>query len=99
MQRNVVVRFLEDICRTRWVRDSGMRSWVHSSSQPWKNEPTMGAAWPPDQLAAALNELTAHLDDDSLTNWTGDSSRTHDDVINTLDAAAMSAAEMFAEWR
>jgi hypothetical protein len=51
-----------------------------------------GRDLPLDELAAALNELAALIDDDSLTKWNDEPSRTHEDVINALEGAATSAA-------
>jgi hypothetical protein len=51
-----------------------------------------GRDLPLDHLAAALNELAKRIDDDSLTNWNDEPARTHEDVINTLEAAATAAA-------
>jgi hypothetical protein len=67
------------------------RSWARSS-QPWKNRQTTVATYPSDDLAAALNELAERIDDDSLTNWNDEPTRTHEEVINTLQEAATSAA-------
>jgi hypothetical protein len=50
-----------------------------------------GSELPLDQLAAALNELADRVDDDSLAHWNDEPARTHDDVINVLEAAAASA--------
>jgi hypothetical protein len=47
---------------------------------------------PLEHLAAALNELATLIDDDSLTTWNDEPSRTQDDVIDTLEAAINSAA-------
>ena len=58
-----------------------------------------GRDLPLDHLAAALNELAEHVDDDSLTNWNDEPTRTHDDVINTLQAAATAAAAKFGNGR
>jgi hypothetical protein len=54
---------------------------------------------PLDDLAAALNELAGLVDDDSLTNWNDKPTRTHDDVINTLQAAASAAAAKLGNGR
>jgi hypothetical protein len=51
-----------------------------------------GCDLPLEDLAAALNELAERVDDDSLTNWNDEPGRTHDDVVETLEAAATSAA-------
>jgi hypothetical protein len=51
-----------------------------------------GHELPLDHLAAALNELAERIDEDSLTNWNDEPARTRDDVIDTLEAAATSAA-------
>jgi hypothetical protein len=51
-----------------------------------------GRDLPLDHLAAALNELAENIDDDSLANWNDEPTRTRDDVINTLESAATSAA-------
>jgi hypothetical protein len=58
-----------------------------------------GRDLPLDHLAAALNELAERIDDDSLTNWNDEPARTHDDVINTLEAAATSAAAKLGDGR
>lgn len=58
-----------------------------------------GRDLPLDDLAAALNELAELIDDDSLTNWNDEPTRTHDDVINTLEAAANSAAAKLGNGR
>lgn len=58
-----------------------------------------GRGLPLDDLAAALNELAALIDDDSLTNWNDEPTRTHDDVINTLQAAATAAAAKLGNGR
>jgi hypothetical protein len=58
-----------------------------------------GRDLPLDHLAAALNELAELIDDDSLTNWNDEPERTHDDVINTLEAAASSAAAKLGDGR
>ncbi len=58
-----------------------------------------GRNLPLDHLAAALNELAEHIDDDSLTNWNDDPTRTHNDVINALEAAATAAAARLANGR
>ena len=51
-----------------------------------------GRDLPLDHLAAALNELAKLIDDDSLTDWNDEPLRTQAEVINTLGAAATSAA-------
>ena len=51
-----------------------------------------GRELPLEHLAAALNELADRIDDDSLANWNDEPTRTRDDVIDALDAAATSAA-------
>ena len=58
-----------------------------------------GRDLPLEQLAAALNELAERIDDDSLTNWNDEPARTHDDVTNTLEAAAASAAAKLDDGR
>jgi hypothetical protein len=58
-----------------------------------------GRDLPLDDLAAALNELAGLIDDDSLTNWNDEPTRTHDDVINTLQAAASAAAAKLGNGR
>jgi hypothetical protein len=58
-----------------------------------------GRDLPLDDLAAALNELAARIDDDSLTNWNDEPTRTHGDVINTLQEAATSAAAKLGNGR
>jgi hypothetical protein len=58
-----------------------------------------GRDLPLDDLAAALNELAAVIDDDSLTNWNDEPTRTHDDVINTLEIAATAAAAKLGNGR
>jgi hypothetical protein len=67
------------------------RSWARSSP-PSKSAPTTDATYRSSALAAALEELATLIDDDSLTNWNDEPSRTQDDVIVTLEAAATSAA-------
>jgi hypothetical protein len=54
---------------------------------------------PLNHLAAALNELAERIDDDSLTNWNDKPSRTHDEVIKALEAAATSAAAKLGNGR
>lgn len=51
-----------------------------------------GRDLPLDHLAAALKELADRIDDDSLASWNDEPSRTHEDVIDMLEAAATSAA-------
>jgi hypothetical protein len=51
-----------------------------------------GRELPLDHLAAALNELADFVDDDSLTNWNDEASRTQHEVAGALEAAASSAA-------
>jgi hypothetical protein len=58
-----------------------------------------GRDLPLDDLAAALNELAARIDDDSLTNWNDEPTRTQGDVINTLQEAATSAAAKLGNGR
>jgi hypothetical protein len=58
-----------------------------------------GSELPLHQLAAAMNELADLIEDDSLTDWNDSPERTHDDVIDTLDAAANSAAAKLADGR
>jgi len=58
-----------------------------------------GRDLPLDHLAAALHALAEHIDDDSLTNWNDAPVRTQDDVINTLEAAATSAAAQLSDGR
>jgi hypothetical protein len=58
-----------------------------------------GRDLPLDQLATALNELAKHIEDDSLANWNDEPARTHADVVNTLEAAATSAAAKLGNGR
>jgi hypothetical protein len=51
-----------------------------------------GRDLPLEDLAAALNELADLIDDDSLTNWNDEPSRTQADVIDALEAAETAAA-------
>jgi hypothetical protein len=56
-----------------------------------EEEESRGSELPLHHLAVALDELARFVDDDSLSGWNDQASRTQAEVVTALDAAATAA--------